>query len=191
LIQQRFEIEEKLMSHSRRSVLAAGATGLASLAATAGQSKAHAYHTDLAVADLVGRSEKANAALMRGDIETYLGLITLSEDFTLMSPFGGEPSRGTYTRERWEEIGKFFKNGILKQELVQAYGSADMVVLAIIEHGHGEVGGLPAQEWPLRVTLVYRREGSEWLLVHRHADPLVKGITLEQSASLARDGKGS
>lgn len=148
-----------------------------------------AVETELAIADLVRRSETANAALMRGDIDTYLGLITLSDDFTLMSPFGGEPSRGSYTRERWDEIGRFFKNGTLTQELVQAYGSADMVVLAIIEHGHGEVGGLAFQQWPLRVTLVYRRQGAEWLLVHRHADPLVKGITVQHSASLARGDK--
>ena len=108
-----------------------------------------------------------------------------------MSPFGGKPSRGSYSRERWDEIGKFFRNGTLKQELVQAYGSADMVVLAVIEHGQGEVGGLPSQEWPLRVTLVYRRHGTEWHLVHRHADPLVKGITLAQSALLARGDKAS
>lgn len=142
--------------------------------------------TDGVVADLIQRSEKANSALMRGDIDSYLDLITLSDDFTLMSPFGGAPGRGPYTRAQWDGIGKFFKNGMLKQELVQAYGSADMVVLAIIEHGYGEVGGLPAQEWPLRVTLVYRRQGAEWQLVHRHADPLAKPIMLERSAALAR-----
>lgn len=145
-----------------------------------------AIDTDLAVTDLIQRSETANAALLRGDIDTYLDLITISDDFTLMSPFGGEPGRAPYTREQWEGIGKFFKNGTLRQELVQAYGTADMVVLAVIEHGYGEVGGMPAQEWPLRVTLVYRRQGTKWLLVHRHADPLAKGVTVEQSASLAR-----
>ena len=30
------------------------------------------------------------------------------------------------------------------------------------------------------------REGSEWRVVHRHADPLVHGISLEQLAALAR-----
>jgi ketosteroid isomerase-like protein len=85
-----------------------------------------------------------------------------------------------------QAMGRFFRNGTLEQELVQAYGSADMVVLAIIERAHVEVGGMPAQQWPLRVTLVYRREGTEWQLAHRHADPLVAGISLEQAAELAR-----
>lgn len=85
-------------------------------------------------------------------------------------------------------MGRFFKNGTFEQELVQAYGSSDMVVLAIIERQNVEVGGLSAQDWPLRVTLVYRREGVEWRLAHRHADPLVKGVSLEQAAALARGG---
>lgn len=124
---------------------------------------------------------------MRGDIDGYRALIALANDFTLMSPFGGTPSRGSdMTDESWKAIGRFFRNGTLEQELVQAYGSADMVALAIIERGHGEVGGLPAQDWPLRVTLVYCREGSEWRLAHRYADPLVAGISLSHAAVLAR-----
>jgi hypothetical protein len=61
-----------------------------------------------------------------------------------------------------------------------------MVVLAIIERAHVAVGGLPSQNWALRVTLVYRRDGSEWVLVHRHADPLVESISLRHAASIAR-----
>jgi len=56
----------------------------------------------------------------------------------------------------------------------------------MIERQHGLVGGLPDQEWDLRVTQVYRREDSEWLLVHRHADPLVEPIGLERAAEIAR-----
>ncbi len=138
------------------------------------------------IADLFHRSAEANAALMRGDISTYYEMIPHTDDFTLMSPFGGKPSRASeLTTERIEAIGRFFKNGTFEQELVHAYGSADMVMLAIIERPYVEVGGLPAQNWALRVTLVYRREGSEWLLAHRHADPLAGGISLEQAATLA------
>jgi hypothetical protein len=46
--------------------------------------------------------------------------------------------------------------------------------------------GLPDQEWSLQVSQFYRRDGSEWLLVHRHADPLVRPIGLEQAAAIAR-----
>jgi ketosteroid isomerase-like protein len=175
------------MSASRRSVLATGAS-LASLggAGAAGVALAGSA-TDEAVAELIRRSAKANAALMRGDVNTYCAWIALTDDFTLMAPFGGTPTHGVeMTSDRWEAMGRFFKNGTLEQEVVQSYGSADMVVLAVIERAHVEVGGLPAQDWPLRVTLVYRREGTEWRLAHRHADPLVHGISLDQAAALAR-----
>lgn len=139
------------------------------------------------VTELIQRSADANAALMRGDIDRYRALVPVTDDFTLMSPFGGTPTRGAdMTSERWEATGRFFRNGTLKQEVVQTYASADMVVLAIIERARVEVGGLPVQDWALRVTLVYRREGAEWRLAHRHADPLVAGVGLEQAAALAR-----
>ena len=83
-------------------------------------------------------------------------------------------------------LARFFRTGKTVLELVQTYASGDMVVLAIIERQRAEVGGLPEQDWSLRVTLVYRREESEWRLVHRHADPLVKGISVEQAAAIAR-----
>lgn len=83
-------------------------------------------------------------------------------------------------------MGRFFRNGTFSQELVQAYGTGDMVALAIIEHCNVAIGDLPAQHWPLRVTLVYRRDGAEWRLAHRHADPLVAGITHATAAALAR-----
>lgn len=167
---------------------AAGAASLAALLAPISTSAEDMNFFENPVSWLAAASEKANAALLRGDVDTYLSLIRLADDFTLMSPFGGPPTRGSYSRDRWEEIGRFFRTGSLRQEVVETYAGHDMVVLAVIEHGHGEVGGLPAQAWPLRVTLVFRRDGGEWRLVHRHADPLLKGISLAQSAALARGG---
>jgi ketosteroid isomerase-like protein len=141
-----------------------------------------------AAAALAARSEQANDALMRGDSVGYNELVVLGDDFTLMSPFGGTPRHGAPSPEQWREIGRFFKHGALRHELVQAYATADMIVLAVIEHAqHVEVGGLAAQDWSLRVTLVYRRATSgDWQLVHRHADPLAHGITVEQAAALGR-----
>jgi ketosteroid isomerase-like protein len=61
-----------------------------------------------------------------------------------------------------------------------------MIVLATIERCNVSVGGLPAQDWALRVTSVFRREGNRWVLAHRHADPLVEEVSIEESARLAR-----
>ena len=59
-------------------------------------------------------------------------------------------------------------------------------MLVTIERMHGVAGDQPEQDWSLRVTQVYRKDGADWELVHRHADPLAHGITVEQAAALAR-----
>jgi ketosteroid isomerase-like protein len=148
---------------------------------------AHANVTDEELAELIRRTAQAASAYIRGDIHTYLTLIKHADNYTLMAPYGGEPTHGfDASPERLEATARFFQSGEADLELVQSYTSGDIVVLAAIERQHGEVGGLADQDWSLRVTLVFRREGSEWRLVHRHADPLVRAVSLEQLAALAR-----
>jgi ketosteroid isomerase-like protein len=176
------------MTPTRRAVvLAAAGAGLAlpQVARAAASGNADLAET---VAELIRTSDEGNAALMRGDIGNYSKLIPLTDDFVLMSPFGGRPSPvSDYTPERLEEIGRFFRNGTFAQEVLQTYATNDMVVLVTIERAHVEVGGLPGQDWALRVTLVYRRdEDGAWRLAHRHADPLAHGISVEQAAVLGR-----
>jgi ketosteroid isomerase-like protein len=180
------------MSTTRRAVLAAAGPALASAAMLPGAPSPAADLSQDAgsreVADLVLRAEHAHAALMRGDLARYRLLITTPDDFTLMAPFGGKPTRAAdLSSERWEAIARFFRNGRDSTlELVEAYHSTDLVVLAAIERSHVEVGGLAGQDWALRVTLVFRRDKDQWRLAHRHADPLVEGITLAQAAAMAR-----
>ena len=137
------------------------------------------------IANLTRRSAEANTALIRGDIDAYLALIRHAKDYTLMAPFGGAPTRGFDMSSR-PAMAQFFKSGTLDQEVVATYATADLVVLVTIERVRAEVGGLPEQDWPLRVTQVFRREGAGWQLVHRHADPLLNCISLKQAAALAR-----
>jgi ketosteroid isomerase-like protein len=174
------------MSASRRTILASAGAGLA-LTQISGPAHASERTDGGSVAELIRQFEVANAALMRGDIAGYRALIEITDDYTLMSPFGGTPTRGAdMTSERWEAVGRFFRNGTFQQDVIQSYATADMIVLATIERTRVEVGGLPAQDWALRVTLVYRREGTEWRLAHRHADPLANGVSVERAAALAR-----
>lgn len=143
--------------------------------------------TTNSIDELLELSRSSNAALMLGDIDRYNALIELSDDFVLMSPFGAQPTHAKdITPETLARMGRFFKDGDLRLELVHGWSSPDMVVLALIERSAVAVGSLPKQEWALRVTLVYRRNGTKWKLAHRHADPLVAGVSLQEAAELAR-----
>jgi ketosteroid isomerase-like protein len=123
---------------------------------------------------------------MRGDMDRYLELTRHAPGFTLMNPFGGPPARYEDRTASLRAAASYFKAGEARLELAETHVWGDTVVLVMIERQHGEVGGLPDQDWPLRVTQVYRRDGSDWLLVHRHADPLVQAVGLEEAAALAR-----
>jgi ketosteroid isomerase-like protein len=139
------------------------------------------------VAGLVERTSVAASAFVQGDMRTYLSLIHHAEDYTLMAPYGGEVTRGFDDSEQsTAAMARFFTGGEAQVELVQSYTSGDLAVLVVIEHQHATVGGLPAQDWTLRVTLVFRRDDGDWKLVHRHADPLATRHTLEQIAEIAR-----
>jgi ketosteroid isomerase-like protein len=145
--------------------------------------------TDEPLAELVGRTEEAAAAWMRGDMDRYLALTRHAPGFTLMDPGGGPARRfedraGTFTG--WKSP---FSGGEAILEHVETHAWDDTAVLVMIERQHGQVGDLPDQDLSVRVTHVYRREGSDWLLVHRHADPLVHPIDLSQIAALARGDK--
>jgi len=173
---------------SRRLALSAPLALPLAMCASAGRATSDAAPIDdKALAELLKLAEQGSSAFMRGDMDAYLKLIRHAPDYTLMQPFGGPFSRGfDRNAEHLQQLASYFQDGETKMELVQAYASGDMAVLAVIEWQHGKVGGLPDQEWPLRVTLVFRRDGAEWLLLHRHADPLVHKITLEQLSALAK-----
>lgn len=176
------------MSPSRRTLLAAAGAGLAAREVAGGEPRSmDGGGSPHDVALLFKVSADANDALMRGEVDRYRELVPMAPDFTLMSPFGGKPSKGRTTDAQWEGMRTFFRNGRLSTELVHAYAAKDMVVLVVIEHTQGlEVGTLPAQDWWLRVTLVYRRENSRWVLAHRHADPLGHAISVAEAARLAK-----
>jgi ketosteroid isomerase-like protein len=147
---------------------------------------ADAEITEEELAELVRRTEEATTAFMRGDMDRYLELTPHARGFTLMNPFGGDPAQYEDRTESLKAAADYFEAGEAKLELAQAHVWDDTVVLVMIERQHGEVGGLPDQDWSLRVTQVYRRDDGEWQLVHRHADPLVQAVGLQQAAALAR-----
>jgi ketosteroid isomerase-like protein len=148
----------------------------------------HREITDEERGELIERVREATAALIQGDVRRYFALVRQAPDFTLMPPTGGPTRHGSEeSPAAIEALEQFFQGGGDGDlELEQHYASGDLAVLVGVERQHGRIGGLPAQDWPLRVTLVFRRDDSGWRLVHRHADALVHPIGMELLSRLAR-----
>ena len=142
--------------------------------------------TDEDLAEFTRRTEEAADAWVRGDMDRYLDLVHHAPGFTLLRPTGGEASRHENRAAEFVGWVSPFADGGARLEHVETHAWGDTIVLAMIERQHGRVDGHPDQDLSMRVTHVYRREGSDWLLVHRHADPLVSPLQLEEIAALQR-----
>ena len=76
-------------------------------------------------------------------------------------------------------------------EVIAAGASGDLAYLVAIEHTNSSVAGAPPASYALRVTQVFRREGGEWKIVHRHADATQGSSTTSHIDRLAQalDGR--
>jgi ketosteroid isomerase-like protein len=142
--------------------------------------------TDDDIAELVRRAEEATAAYAQDDMKRYVALVNHADPYTLADPFGGPAAQYEHRAGELEDGSSAFTSGEAQLELLHVHAWDETVVLVAVERQHGEVGNLPDQDWSLRVTLVFRRAGADWELIHRHADPLVHAIGLDRLAALAR-----
>jgi len=142
--------------------------------------------TEEALTEFVRRSEVAADAWVRGDMDRYLELVHHARGFTLLAPSGGPATQHQERGEGVRASAGYFQGGEARLEDVHAHAWGDTLVLVMTERQHGRVGDLPDQDLSLRVTHVYRRDGSDWQLVHRHADPLVRPIDIAQLTALLR-----
>jgi ketosteroid isomerase-like protein len=139
------------------------------------------------VSGLIERWAMAAQAYIDGDLRTYARLANHASDYTLLPPYGGAPRPGFDGSDAAAEwTARTFRGGETHLEVFQTYASGELAVLVAVERQHGRVGELPSQDWSLRITLVFRREGDEWRLVHRHADPLTRPIDSDFFAAIAR-----
>jgi ketosteroid isomerase-like protein len=140
-----------------------------------------------ALAELTRMAQESAEAYLDGDLDTYARLLPHADDFTLMPPFGGPTRKGFVLDDDTREATRStFRGGQVDVEVDASYVSDDLAVLAVVERQRGLVDALAEQDWSLRVTLAFRRDGGQWRLVHRHADALVHTIGWSTLSQLAR-----
>ena len=138
------------------------------------------------VQELLERAREAGTAFVNGDALPYAEIATTADDFAIFGPFGGPALLGgSAFRAASARVAAQFAHGVCTIEPVAAYASGDLAVLVMVERQTCQIAGRPEQDWSLRITLVFRREGSGWKVVHRHADPLTRRRTVAEAAQLS------
>lgn len=116
---------------------------------------------------------RALGMFVTGDARQVLDLFSRREDVTLANPLG-PPRRGWADVEKGvSEAAANFVGGSVRFEEVSRYSTSDLGYVVQLERCEvqfaGRDGIIPSS---LRVTMVFRREGDNWRVAHRHADPI-------------------
>jgi ketosteroid isomerase-like protein len=125
------------------------------------------------LATFIPRQIEAEKAIQRGDVEPRLSLWTRADPVTLFGAWGPCKSGWEDVERTFRWVASRFSDGTdYELELVAADVSGDMAYTVGYERTSSSVDGGPVTPNVLRVTHIYRREGGEWRIVHRHGDHL-------------------
>lgn len=108
-------------------------------------------------------------------------------DVTLCNPVG-PPCRGPedVKRAAAEPSSHFADGKISSFDEVSRLVTPDLGYVVRIERGQARVdGSSQLVPYALRVTLIFRREGESWKIVHRHADPITTSRPLASAMGQA------
>jgi hypothetical protein len=131
--------------------------------------------------ELLQRCRRDHRAWINGDGSPY----SLPDDGTIMGAIGGYGFGGAETSRRQAAVARQWKSGAGDVELINGGVSGDLAWLVMIERATVVLQEQRGEHrWDLRVTEVFRRDGSSWARVHRHADPLVDRHPLDEVAAL-------
>jgi len=135
--------------------------------------------------EAIEQHHRALDAFMRRDTEPFKALFTRRDDATLANPFGGIACGWQEIPTRLDAAAANYAEGeMVSIETISSAATDDLGYTVEIERVRAKVGERGMfDSVALRTTSVLRREGNEWRLVHRHADPLVE---LQAAESIVR-----
>ncbi|MFM9940063.1 MAG: YybH family protein [Hyphomicrobiaceae bacterium] len=129
---------------------------------------------DASVRAAIARLHAAMAKVAMGDVSAIKALYSHSADATSFYGWGGYEKGWDGVSKRWDWAGQQFQGGSVRYETITTVVVSDMFYTTDIETYENQrmagVAGLTG--WTNRVTHIFRREGGEWRLLHRHGNRL-------------------
>lgn len=123
---------------------------------------------------MVERCHAALGEIVRGDAEHWSELFSHETDVSLGNPFGPFVVGVDSVMAAARTASDHYRDGeLLGFDRIATYEGADLACVVEVERFRALVGdSSDLSPVNLRVTSLYRLEGGEWRLVHRHADPI-------------------
>lgn len=120
------------------------------------------------------RDEVAQA-YVNGDAAPLGEIVTHDNPATFFAPFGGYLQGADAVAMRYaHDANSFTPEGKSRLEILQMGASEGIAYWVGIQHATAQLKDSPDPiPMNLRITELFRREGQEWKLIHRHADTLV------------------
>lgn len=118
---------------------------------------------------------QALSRFAEGDPEPAKAIFSHGRDVSLANPWGPPAVGRTRVSEALDSAAARFKDGRVDAvDTLTKHITPGLAVFLDIEHWQAKVGGGDElTRFDLRVTSVYRPEQGAWVLVHRHADPIM------------------
>ena len=123
--------------------------------------------------EFLAQIEAAQRELVQGRPEPFKALWSQSADVTLGGGLGGPFEKGwdrVGVRLSW--VGTQYREGTRVHEQIASAEGPDFAYLVQRETIRSKTADGNPQVQELRSTMIFRREGGRWRIVHRHADTL-------------------
>ena len=124
---------------------------------------------------------RALDAFVQGDPEPVKQLFSSRDDVSLANPLGPAVRGWSQVSEAIGRAASQVREGEpVLFEIISEYATEDLAYNLELEKAR--VKTVDTDEFgdiSLRVTTIYRREGGEWKIVHRHADPITAPRPIE------------
>jgi ketosteroid isomerase-like protein len=123
---------------------------------------------------LIEQFNLAQGELVKGNAEPANKLFSHREDVTLANPLGPTAHGWDEVAAAGEHAASQLRDGeMVGFETIEKYVTNELAYIVRVERSRAKVGGSEdITPIALRVTMIFRPEGGEWKVVHRHADPI-------------------